>query len=56
MKFSFFQLGIELNFLKLVENKTSMPFMVLHVLKENEDVVNVTNHKIIPIFLKSIVF
>jgi hypothetical protein len=55
MKISFFQLSIESNFLKLVENKTSMPFMGLHVLRENEDVVNVTSHKIIPIFMKSIV-
>jgi len=56
MKFSFFQLGIESNFFKLVENKTSMPFMVLHVLRYNEDVVNVTSHKIILIFMKSIVW
>jgi hypothetical protein len=55
MKFSFFQFGIESNFLRFVENKTSKSFMVLHVLKENEDVVNVTSHKIIPIFMKSIV-
>jgi hypothetical protein len=28
-----------------------MPFMVLHVLGKNEDVVNVTNHEIIQIFV-----
>jgi hypothetical protein len=39
MKFSFFQSGIKSNFLKLVQNRRSIPFMVLHVLIENEDVV-----------------
>jgi hypothetical protein len=30
-----------------------MPFMVLRVLGKNEDVVNITNHEIIQIFVDS---
>jgi hypothetical protein len=32
MKFTFFQLGIESNFLELVQNKSNMSFMVFQVL------------------------
>jgi len=32
-----------------------MAFMVLHVLWENEDVINVTNHEIIQVLTKDII-
>jgi hypothetical protein len=53
MEFTFFQLNVEFNFFKLVPNKSNMLFMFLHVLGKNEDVIDVTNHKIIQIFIES---
>ncbi len=58
MEFTFLQFGVKFNFPKLFQNKTYMAFVVLHVLQENEDVIDVANKKIIWIswktsFLKS---
>jgi hypothetical protein len=36
VKFIIFQLGIEFNFLKFVQNKLHMSFMFLHVLRETK--------------------
>ncbi len=47
MEYTFFQFGIKTNFLKLLQNKTYMAFMVCHVLWKNENVIDVTDHKII---------
>jgi hypothetical protein len=55
MEFTFIQLSIESNFFELVQNKSNMLFMFLLVLGKNEDVVNVTNHKVIQVFTKNII-
>jgi hypothetical protein len=47
MEFTFLQFGVKSNFPKLFQNKTYMVFVVLHVFWENEDVIDVTNKKII---------
>jgi hypothetical protein len=43
MEFTFFQLGIKANFLKFVQNKAYMSFMLFQVLRKNENVINVTS-------------
>jgi len=53
MKFEFLQLGIKSNFLKLVQNNMYVSFMNLHVLRKNEDVINVMDHEIIQVFTKN---
>ncbi len=55
MESTFFQFGIKINFSKFFQNNMYMVFMVCHVLWENEDVINVTNHKIIQIFMEDII-
>jgi hypothetical protein len=55
MKFTKLMFGVKLDFLKLVQNKTYMLLMVLHVLEENENVIDGTNHEVIQIFVKIIV-
>jgi hypothetical protein len=45
MEFIVFQLNVVFNFFELVQNKSNMLCMFLHVLGKNEDVINVTNHK-----------
>jgi hypothetical protein len=52
MEFAFFQLRIKSNFSKLVQNKLKMLFMFLRVLGKNGDVIDVTNHKIIQVFME----
>jgi hypothetical protein len=39
----------------LLQNQKYMAFIVLNVLWENEDVIDVTNHKSIQLFMKDIV-
>ncbi len=53
MEFSFFQLRVKCEFVKLVQHKLKL-FMFLHVLGKNGDVIDVTNHKIIKVFIKNI--
>jgi hypothetical protein len=55
MESTFFQVGIKTNFLELFQNKTYMALMVCHVLRENEDVIDVTDHKVIQILMKYII-
>jgi hypothetical protein len=55
MEFAFLQLGIKSNLFELVQNKSNMSFMFFHVLEKNKDVINVTNHEIIQVFLRNIV-
>jgi hypothetical protein len=52
MEFAFFQLRVKSNFSKLVQNKLKMLFMFLRVLGKNGDVIDVTNHKIIQVFME----
>ncbi len=52
-EFAFFQLGIKFNFLKLVQNISYISFTFLHVLGENENVINVTTNEIIQVFTKN---
>jgi hypothetical protein len=52
-EFAFFQLGIKSNFLKLVQNIPYISFTFLHVLGENENVINVTTNEIIQVFTKN---
>jgi hypothetical protein len=47
MKFTFVQFGIKFNFPELVQNKSNMSFMLFQVFGENEDVINLIDHKII---------
>jgi hypothetical protein len=47
MKLTFLQFGIKSDFLELVQNKSNILFMLFKILGPNEDVINVTNHKII---------
>jgi hypothetical protein len=44
MKFTKLIFGVKLDFLELVQNKTYMLLMVLHVLGGNENVIDGTNH------------
>jgi hypothetical protein len=53
MEFAFLQLGVKSNLFELVQNKSNMSFMFLYVLEKNMDVINVTNHEIIQVFLKT---
>jgi hypothetical protein len=55
MESTLFQFGIKTNFSKLFQNNTYMALMVCHVLRENEDVIDVTNKKIIQILTKNII-
>ncbi len=55
MEFTFFPFGIKSNLSKPLQDQTYMTLMVLHVLWENEDVIDVTNHEIIQILMKYIV-
>jgi hypothetical protein len=48
-----FHFGVEFDFLKFVQNKTYISFIVFHDLRKNGNVINVTNHKIIQIFTKN---
>jgi hypothetical protein len=52
IEFAFPQLNVESNFFELDQNKSNMSFMFLFVLGKNEDVINVTNHKV---FTKNII-
>jgi hypothetical protein len=54
MKFTFFQFGVEFDFFKFVQNKKYTSFIIFHVLRKNEDMIDVTNHKIIQIFTKNV--
>ncbi len=54
-KFAFLQLNIESNFFKRVQNKSNMSFTFLLVLGKNEDVIDVTNHEIIQVFIENII-
>jgi hypothetical protein len=49
---TFFQLGIKSNFLELVQNISYISFTFLHVLGENENVINVTTNEIIQVLTK----
>jgi hypothetical protein len=51
MEFASLQLNIESNFSELVQNKSNILFMFLHVLGKNEDIINVKNHEVIQIFI-----
>jgi hypothetical protein len=51
-EFALFQLGMKSNFLKLVQNISYISFTFLHVLGENENVINVTTNEIIQVFTK----
>jgi hypothetical protein len=55
MEFTFFQLRIKFNFLKFLQHKMYIVFMIYHVLWKNENFINVTNHKIIQVFTKHII-
>jgi hypothetical protein len=55
MESTFFQFGIKINFSKLFQNNTYMVLMVCHVLKKNEDVIDIIDHKIIQIFIEDII-
>ncbi len=46
MEFTFLQFGIKSNFLELLQDKTYMAFVVLHILQENKDVIDVIDHEI----------
>ncbi len=52
-EFAFFQLGMKSNFLKLVQNISYISFTFLHVLGENENVINVTTNEIIQVLTKN---
>jgi hypothetical protein len=54
MEFAIFQLRIKSKFSKFVQNKLKMLFMFLHVLGNNGDVIDVTNHEIIQVFNENI--
>jgi hypothetical protein len=47
MEFTFLQLGIKANFLKFVQNKEYIAFMLFQALRKNENFIHVTNQKII---------
>jgi hypothetical protein len=49
------KVGVKSNLPKFFQNETYMVFMVLHVPWENEDVIDVTEHEIVQIFMKNIV-
>ncbi len=55
MEFAFLELNVEFNFFELVQNKSNMLFMFLHVLGKHEDAIHVTCDKIIQVFMKNIV-
>jgi len=55
MKFTLFQFGVKSNLPKLFQNQMYMTLLVLHVVWENEDIFNVTNHEIIQVFTRNIV-
>jgi len=55
MEFTFLQFSIKINFSELFENKMYMVFMVCHVLRENEDVTDAIDHKIIQILMEDII-
>jgi hypothetical protein len=55
-EFTFFQLNVEFNFFELIQNKSNMLFMFLHLLGKNDDVIDVTNHKIIQVFMENIIY
>jgi hypothetical protein len=55
MEITLLQFGIKSNLLKLLQNQMYMVLMVLHVFWENKDVIDVTNHEIIQIFMKDII-
>jgi hypothetical protein len=55
MEFTFKKFGIKSNLSKLLQNQMYMALMVFDVLLKNEDVIDVTNHKIIEVFTKDIV-
>jgi len=46
MEFTFLQLGIKANFLKFVQNKAYMSFMLFQVLRKNENVIDVKTKKL----------
>jgi hypothetical protein len=54
MEFTHFQFGVKCNFSKFFQNKMYMVLMDLHVLQENEDVVNVTDYEIIQVLTKKL--
>jgi hypothetical protein len=56
MEFTLFQFGVKSNLPKLLQNQTYMTLLVLHGDWENEDVINVTYHKIIQVLMKDIVY
>jgi hypothetical protein len=45
MDFAFLQLNVKSNLFEIVQNKSNMPFMFLHVLQKNKDVINVKTMK-----------
>ncbi len=55
IEFTFLQLGIMSNFSKLLQHKMYMVFMIYHVLWEDQNVIDVSHHKIIQIFTKHII-
>ncbi len=55
MEFPFLQLGIKSNFPKLFQHKMYMVLMICHIIWENENVIDVTNHKIIQVSTKHII-
>jgi hypothetical protein len=55
IEFTLFQFGVKSNLPKLIQNQMYMAFMVLHVLWENEDAIDVIDHKIVQIVTKNIV-
>jgi hypothetical protein len=55
MESTLLQFGIKINFSKLFQNKTYMVFMFCHVFWVNEDVIDVTDNKIIQILMVDII-
>jgi hypothetical protein len=55
MEFAFLQFNIQSNSFKLVQNKPNILFIFLLVLGKNEDVIDVTNHKFIQVFMENII-
>jgi hypothetical protein len=55
MEFAFLQFNIQCNSFKLVQNKPNISFIFLLVLGKNEDVIDVTNHKVIQVFMENII-
>jgi hypothetical protein len=53
MEFTHFQFGVKSNLLKLLQNQTYMALMVLNILWENEDDIDVINHEIIQVLMKT---